>query len=595
LRRVIGLLIRMAADAGSTGALQVALAVFRNARTILHAVLLKVVVDAIAVGNSTSAIWAGVAILVLLAVEAFASLASQPVYWLFSIHARSWIDSHLIEANERNEGIQHLEHPRWRDALTSTLERRWLFNDATWDLLELVFVMVALLVSLVALAPIHPLLIVVVFVAGFVNIGRVRMERSNIQHWMGTLPEQRMIEGLLRTCISPMSAPELRVLAGVDKLAAKHREGHAKALAVDREREGRQILLSFPTSAGEMLALAFGLWLVAQQVRAGNATAGDVALVLTLLRTAIEQLNNVWFSGAWFLQELEVAGQLAALLDYRSPVRTPADAVPATGLPQRSIRFENVTFRYPDTEKDVLRELDLEVPAGAVVALVGDNGSGKTTLVKLLARLYDPTEGRITVDGIDLRSLDLTSWRAGLAAAFQDYARFEFRVAETVGVGELARLDDRAAVSAAVDEGAARSVVDRMPDGLDSQLGRRWKHGHELSAGQWQKLAIARARMRAEPRVLVLDEPTAALDPTAEAEIFDRFALMTAGARKRGGIGVIVSHRFSTVRRADLIAVIDKGAVVEYGSHADLLALGGTYAELWNIQAANYGRPNLRQ
>jgi ATP-binding cassette subfamily B protein len=448
----------------------------------------------------------------------------------------------------------------------------------------------ALGVSLFALAPIHPLLIVVVFLTGFVNIGQVRAQQRNIQFWTQTLPEQRRADRLLRTVIEPQGAPELRVLGASDELADRHRAGYEAALDVDRERERKQIALSLPTSLGEVAALGFGLWLVVGQVRRGEASPGDVALVLMLLQTTTEQLHNVWFTGAWLLQELDAVSRLASLLDYRSPVRTKETAKPAVGLPKKSIRFDNVTFRYPDTDKDVLRGLTMELPAGAVVALVGDNGAGKSTIAKLLARLYDPTDGRVTVDGVDLRDLDLEEWRAGFTGAFQDFARFELQALQTVGIGDLLHAEDRDAVSAAVREGAAQPVVDRLAGGLDAQLGRRWKNGTELSAGQWQKLAIARSRMRAEPRVLVLDEPTAALDPMAEAEIFDRFALMTRAARRKGGVAMIVSHRFSTVRRADLIAVLGDGRLLEFGSHEDLVGRGGTYAELWGIQAANYGR-----
>ena len=590
LRRVLGLLARVALDSGSTGAIQVGLAVIRNSRTVLQALLLREVVDAIAAGSGATAVRWGALVVAVLVVEGFASIIAGPASWIYIIQARLWVDRHLIDANAESGGIQHLEHPAWRDALTNTLERRWMFGDATWDVLELICVTIALAFSLFALAPIHPLLIVVVLATGFVNIGQVRAQQRNIKFWTQTLPEQRRADRLLRTVIRPEGAPELRVLGASDELANRHRTGYEAALEVDRDRERKQIALSVPTSLGEVVALGFGLWLVVNQLRRGEASPGDIALVLMLLQTTTEQLHNVWFTGAWLLQEVDAVSRLASLLDYRSPVRSKESPVPAAGLPKKGIRFEDVTFRYPDTEKDVLSGLTLELPAGSVVALVGDNGAGKSTIIKLLARLYDPTSGRVTVDGIDLRDLDLEQWRDGFTAAFQDFARFELRAAETVGVGDLDAVDDRDAIELAIREGAAQPVVDRLTDGLDAQLGRRWKGGTELSAGQWQKLAIARSRMRAEPRVLVLDEPTAALDPMAEAEIFERFALMTRAARREGGVALIVSHRFSTVRRADLIAVLGDGRLVEFGSHEELVAAQGTYAELWAIQAANYGR-----
>jgi ATP-binding cassette, subfamily B, bacterial len=236
----------------------------------------------------------------------------------------------------------------------------------------------------------------------------------------------------------------------------------------------------------------------------------------------------------------------------------------------------------------VLQHVDLTLPAGSVVAVVGENGAGKSTLVKLLARMYAPTSGRITADGIDIGRIDVIAWRERLAGAFQDFARLEFVAGTTVGLGDEPRLDDRVAVGAAVDRAGATPVVDDLRHGLDTQLGPSWDDGVDVSFGQWQKLALARGYMRSEPLLLVLDEPTAALDAETEHALFERFA---AGAREGsadGRVTVLVSHRFSTVRMADLIVVLDGSTVAEVGSHADLMARGGTYAELYSIQARSY-------
>jgi ATP-binding cassette subfamily B protein len=233
----------------------------------------------------------------------------------------------------------------------------------------------------------------------------------------------------------------------------------------------------------------------------------------------------------------------------------------------------------------------VRLPAGAVVALVGDNGAGKTTLVKLLCGFAVPDSGAILVDGADLAAFDPAGWRARCAATFQDFARLEFPVLEAVGVGDLSQVDDRAAVGAAVERAGATGVVADLPDGLDTQLGTRWEGGVELSGGQWQKLALARGLMRDHPLLLVLDEPTAALDAETEQALFQRYAVaMRAGgaAATDGRVSILVSHRFSTVRMADHIVVLDGARVVETGSHQDLLAAGGPYAELYQIQAAAY-------
>jgi ATP-binding cassette subfamily B protein len=252
-----------------------------------------------------------------------------------------------------------------------------------------------------------------------------------------------------------------------------------------------------------------------------------------------------------------------------------------------------VSFAYPGTDRRVLDGVDLTLPAGAVVAIVGENGAGKSTLVKLLCKLYEPTAGRILADGAPLDRMRADDWRSRLAGAFQDFFRFELRARHSVGVGDLPRHDDEPAVAAAVGRAGAEDVVDRLPAGLDTQLGPTWPGGVEVSFGQWQKLALARGFMRERPLLLVLDEPTAALDAETEHALFERFAAAARGEGSNGGaaegrITLLVSHRFSTVRMADLIVVLDGARVAQFGTHEDLMARGGPYAELYGIQAAAY-------
>jgi len=244
-----------------------------------------------------------------------------------------------------------------------------------------------------------------------------------------------------------------------------------------------------------------------------------------------------------------------------------------------------VSFAYPGTERRVLEDVDLALPAGSVVALVGENGAGKTTLVKLLCKLYEPTAGRIVVDGVPLARMRADDWRARLAGAFQDVFRFELAAQQSVGVGDLPQMEDRPAVARAVGRAGADDVVAGLPRGLDTQLGPTWPGGVEVSFGEWQKLALARGFMREEPLLLVLDEPTAALDAETEHALFERYA---AAARGGGRLTLLVSHRFSTVRMADLIVVLDGARVREVGSHDELIARGGPYSELYAIQAAAY-------
>ena len=296
-------------------------------------------------------------------------------------------------------------------------------------------------------------------------------------------------------------------------------------------------------------------------------------------------LRGIWLDGS---------RRLAWLEDYAAALDEHCDAT----VPERlsdGIRFEHVSFAYPGTDRRVLEDVCLDLKPGTVVAIVGENGAGKTTLVKLLCRLYQPTSGRILVDGHELARMPAEEWRSRLAGAFQDFFRFEFRARHTVGVGDVPRLDDEPAVVAAVDRAGAVDVVARLTAGLETQLGPTWPEGVEVSFGQWQKLALARGFMRDRPLFLVLDEPTAALDAETEHALFERYAAAARGGKSNGDadradgrITILVSHRFSTVRMADLIVVLDGARVVEVGSHEELVAKGGQYAELYGIQAAAY-------
>ncbi len=290
---------------------------------------------------------------------------------------------------------------------------------------------------------------------------------------------------------------------------------------------------------------------------------------------------------------LDGSRRMAWLEDYAASLVEQADA-PAPERLVEGIRFEHVSFAYPGTGRRVLEDVNLELKPGAVVAIVGENGAGKSTLVKLLCRMYQPSQGRILVDGVDLARIRADEWRLRLAGAFQDFFRFEFRALHSVGIGDVPRLDDEPAVAAAVGRAGADDVVERLASGLETQLGASWPGGAEVSFGQWQKLALARGFMRDRPLLLVLDEPTAALDAETEHALFERYAAVVRGGAlnqegaAEGRITILVSHRFSTVRMADLIVVLDGARVVEVGSHEELIAKGGQYAELYGIQAAAY-------
>jgi ATP-binding cassette subfamily B protein len=292
-------------------------------------------------------------------------------------------------------------------------------------------------------------------------------------------------------------------------------------------------------------------------------------------------LRGIWLDGS---------RRLAWLEDYAAAKIENATASAPDTL-RHGIQFEHVSFAYPATERLVLDDVHLDLQPGSVVAVVGENGAGKTTLVKLLCGLYRPTRGRILVDGEDLARIRPEAWRARLSGAFQDFFRFEFQALHTVGLGDLERLEDSRAVAAAVGRAGAADVVEHLASGLETQLGPTWPGGVDLSFGQWQKLALARGFMREHPLLLVLDEPTAALDAETEHALFERYAAAARGSREGAGDGritILVSHRFSTVRMADYIVVLDGARVAEAGSHEELMARRGPYAELYGIQAKAY-------
>ncbi|MGH9000930.1 MAG: ABC transporter ATP-binding protein, partial [Acidimicrobiia bacterium] len=345
-----------------------------------------------------------------------------------------------------------------------------------------------------------------------------------------------------------------------------------------------EALGGFVSVAAHIGALGFAL-LQAQADPVANI--GNLVLTLRLTSQLNGQISGIAEATGMLYQTLQVALRYVWLQDHARHARSvAAGCEPAPGRLRGGIVVERVSFAYPGTGTEVLSDVTLWLPPGAVVAVVGDNGAGKSTLVKLLGRMYEPTSGRITVDGVDLADIDLAQWRQRLSAAFQDSTRFEFLLGETVGLGDETRMHDAYQVLVACERAGAGGILESSPAGLETQLGRRFD-GIELSGGQWQRLALARASMR-DPLLLLLDEPTANLDAEAEYALFESVTRASRRARARGAITVVVSHRFSTVRMADLIVVVDGGRVAESGSHDELMARGGLYAELYGLQSSAY-------
>ncbi|MEQ7006276.1 ABC transporter ATP-binding protein [Actinopolymorpha sp. B17G11] len=341
-------------------------------------------------------------------------------------------------------------------------------------------------------------------------------------------------------------------------------------------------------------AYALAVWWVVDGLQSGSSSVGDVSLLLLIGAQVISAGKAVTANARMVVDQMQVFSRYHWLREYSAQRRWRDGTRTPPALLRDGIHLRDVSFTYPvglsDTSRrPALHSIDLHLPAGATVAFVGANGAGKSTLVKLLARLYDPTEGNVLVDGVPLTEFDPTRWRARISAGFQDYATFEFLAVDSIGVGNLAHRTDRARVASAAVDGQAQPVVASLPAGLDTQLGATFEGGVGLSGGQWQRLALARAFMRDRPLLMLLDEPTAALDPAAEQSLYEQYAATAHDlAATTGAVTVLVSHRFSTVRMADLIVVVENGRITEVGSHDELMHAGGHYARLFDLQARAY-------
>ena len=314
----------------------------------------------------------------------------------------------------------------------------------------------------------------------------------------------------------------------------------------------------------------------------GEFSIGDLTFLagsFRRLRTLLEGLLSGFSAVAGQALYLD---DLYSFFEIQPEIVSPPDPRPFPVPIREGFVFEDVGFRYPGAERWAVRHLDFHLRAGEVLALVGENGAGKTTLVKLLARLYDPDEGRILLDGVDLREYDLDLLRSQVGVIFQDFVRYHLTAAENIAVGRIEARDDRARIVEAARRSLANEVIERLPKGYDQVIGKRFRTGVDLSGGEWQKVAIARAYMR-DAQLLILDEPTAALDARSEFEVFQRFKDLSAGKT-----AVLISHRFSSVRMADRILVLHEGRLEASGTHASLLAEGGRYRELFELQAAGY-------
>jgi len=416
-------------------------------------------------------------------------------------------------------------------------------------------------------------------VPGFIAETRFSNEAFRLFRWRS--PERRMQAYLETVLAREDHAKEVKLFGLGPRFLARYRAIFERLYAADRALAIRRDVWGFLLGLIAIAALYGAYAWVATSAVHGAITVGAMAMYLMLFRQGQAAVSAALgaISGMY-----EDNLYLSTLYEYlQTPARVGGGTAVAGPRPGDGIRFEGVSFRYPGAAEPALTDITLHVPAGGSLALVGENGSGKTTLIKLLTRLYLPTGGRILLDGLDLNAWDEARLRQRIGVIFQDFARYQMQVGENVGAGDERFFEDEARWREAAEKGRADDFIATLPAGYRTQLGRWFQDGRELSGGQWQKIALSRAFMRTEADVLVLDEPTAAMDARAEAEIFEHFRQLA-----RGRITILISHRFSTVRMADCIAVIDGGRIAERGSHEELMALGGTYAQLFALQARGY-------
>ncbi|HZT66763.1 MAG TPA: ABC transporter ATP-binding protein [Acidimicrobiales bacterium] len=495
------------------------------------------------------------------------------------------LESHVAGLQASVSTIAHQERPDYLDRLAVLRDQVFVLDHMYMSLFTTAGWILRLALTVALLASIHPALVLLAFFAAptvVTSSWRPTVERAVQEHQAS---HDRLARHLFLTATTASAGKEVRVTGIGDQLV----EGRRRAW---EQWYGPVAAARWATAAWHSLAWAvFGLAYVAGVVSVAYALHGSVAAVLLVLAAGARLSSYIggavgeigFLRGTW----LDGSKRLVWLERYAQETVAQADTSPPFRLTD-GIRLEHVSFAYPGTDRLVLQDVSLHLPAGAVVAVVGENGAGKSTLVKLLCQMYEPTDGEILVDGTALRTIIPEQWRARLAGAFQDFFRFELVARQSVGVGDVALVDDVPAVGAAVGRAGADDVVARLVKGLDTQLGPTWPEGVDVSFGQWQKLALARGFMRQAPLLLVLDEPTAALDAETEHALFERYAEVARGDNSAGQITVLVSHRFSTVRMADLIVVLDGARVVEAGSHDELVARDGPYAELYGIQAASY-------
>jgi ATP-binding cassette, subfamily B, bacterial len=395
-------------------------------------------------------------------------------------------------------------------------------------------------------------------------------------------PMRRKMDYLRQVGGSKEAAKELKLFNLSDYLTRRFEkishQIYVENVTLSRRRLVWGGLLSILAQVGYYSAYVLSIFRTIE----GRYNIGDFALITTAIMQAMGNIQQAFSTLSGVADQALFLTDLIAFFEMKPRVESKPEGLPAPSPINRGFEFRNVSFAYPGTERYVLKNFNFTLSPGERIALIGENGQGKTTVVKLITRLYDPTEGEILLDGIDLREYDLDSLHAEIGVIFQDFMRYEMTARENIAVGRIEVPHNELEIEYAAQKSLASEVIRKLHGGFDQMLGRRFESGVDLSGGEWQKLALARAYLR-DAQLLILDEPTASLDARSELEVFERFAELT-----QGKMALLISHRFSTVRMADRIVVLEGGQLVEEGSHSQLMALGGRYAAMFEMQAASY-------
>ncbi|HEX4212613.1 MAG TPA: ABC transporter ATP-binding protein [Candidatus Dormibacteraeota bacterium] len=555
----------------------------------LFALWLKLMIDGVQAHRTLELVLAAVAIALSIGVGAGLDFATSRVRVALNERVHHLVELRLLEAVARTPTLAIHENPAHIGQLEMLEAESWEFGDAIPSLVTVLQSVIRVIITALLLASVTPLLLLLpLFGLPALLLSPITGDLFNRGNELSAEASRRAVD-LFELATGEAAAKEVRLFRLARPILDRFHRAHAQVRETHVGVGIRGGAIGLAADLVFILGYLGAIVLAVARVRSGQAGVGDVALTAVLAGQVLSLITGFVGSLQWVQRTMRACARFVYLTDVAETDRAGVDA--GLRVPERlrrGIRLEAVSYRYPTAEEDSLRSLDVFLPAGSTVAVVGENGAGKSTLVKLLAGLYRPNAGSIRVDGLDLARLDPERWRERISAAFQDHARFEFAVRETVGIGSLDAVGDEDAVMAALRRAAADDVVRPLPLGLGTQLGSAWG-GIDLSGGQWQKLALGRAMMRTEPLLLLLDEPTAAIDADTEHRLFASWTDAAGELRElTGAITLLVSHRFSTVRMADLILVLRRGRLVEQGTHEELMGKGGLYAELYTLQAAAY-------